>query len=426
MRIKRILTTLLIALMMCSMVAVTSFAAGADAQSDDDSFGIGVEMSSDSLLSEGFVQNTEEGVTVDFTLKLVNNPGVSSITIKMAYDTDKLTPVGDPSVNDEVFGSWDLQGAIAKDGIIDISFLTLAKDPAPSSEDCDFITFSFKVDASIHGKITSDDLKFTDVRVRGLDSTTILEGAENADALKEFSVHHVNPDDSWVVTTDPTCTENGVETKTCSVCGYTETQDVPASGHNYEAVVTAPTCTEDGFTTHTCSVCGDSYVDTEVDALGHKWGDWKETKAPTTSAKGESTRTCEICGATETKEIPKLPLIIESDDEWVEGEGWSFVVDTAEGFKGVLVDGEELDKDEYTVEEDDGNTVITLLDEYLETLDAGEYEIAIEFESGTAEGTFEIAGGGAWWIILLVAAVVILVGGGVACIFILTKKREND
>ena len=423
MRIKRILTTLLIALMMFSMVAVTSFAAGADAQSDDDSFGLGVEMSSDSALSEGFVQNTEEGVTVDFTLKLVNNPGVTSISIDMVYDTDKLSPVAENGViNQEAFDSCQFALSYARDGLIQLDIV------GSCFEDCDFITFSFKVDASVHGKITSDDLKFTRVQVRGTDSMAshILEGPENADALKEFSVHHANPADSWVVTTDPTCTENGVETKTCSVCGYTETQDVPASGHNYEAVVTAPTCTEDGFTTHTCSVCGDSYVDTEVDALGHKWGDWKETKAPTTSAKGESTRTCEICGATETKEIPKLPLIIESDDEWVEGEGWSFVVDTAEGFKGVLVGGEELDKDEYTVEEDDGNTVITLLDEYLETLDAGEYEIAIEFESGTAEGTFEIAGGGAWWIILLVAAVVILVGGGVACIFILTKKREND
>ena len=40
--------------------------------------------------------------------------------------------------------------------------------------------------------------------------------------------------------------------------------------HVYTAVVTAPTCTERGYTTHTCA-CGESYVDSYVDALGHKY-----------------------------------------------------------------------------------------------------------------------------------------------------------
>lgn len=40
--------------------------------------------------------------------------------------------------------------------------------------------------------------------------------------------------------------------------------------HSYTADVTAPTCTERGYTTHTCA-CGESYVDSYVDALGHKY-----------------------------------------------------------------------------------------------------------------------------------------------------------
>ena len=40
--------------------------------------------------------------------------------------------------------------------------------------------------------------------------------------------------------------------------------------HSYQVVVTAPTCTEKGFTTHTCE-CGDSYIDTYIDALGHRY-----------------------------------------------------------------------------------------------------------------------------------------------------------
>lgn len=44
--------------------------------------------------------------------------------------------------------------------------------------------------------------------------------------------------------------------------------DIPRS-HVYDQNVTAPTCTEKGYTTHTCS-CGDSYIDSYIDALGHK------------------------------------------------------------------------------------------------------------------------------------------------------------
>ena len=49
--------------------------------------------------------------------------------------------------------------------------------------------------------------------------------------------------------------------------------EIAALSHNYVAVVTDPTCTEQGYTTHTCSRCGDSYVDGYVDALGHAWGE---------------------------------------------------------------------------------------------------------------------------------------------------------
>ena len=67
-----------------------------------------------------------------------------------------------------------------------------------------------------------------------------------------------------------TCTEIGWDAYvTCSRCDYTTYNELAALGHSYDAVVTDPTCTEEGYTTHTCSTCGDVYVDTVVDALGH-------------------------------------------------------------------------------------------------------------------------------------------------------------
>lgn len=70
------------------------------------------------------------------------------------------------------------------------------------------------------------------------------------------------------VTKEPTCTEPGVKTFTCS-CNDSYTEPVAATGHSHKAVTTAPTCTEKGYTTYTCS-CGDSYVADYVNALGHK------------------------------------------------------------------------------------------------------------------------------------------------------------
>ncbi len=70
-----------------------------------------------------------------------------------------------------------------------------------------------------------------------------------------------------------TCTKDGLsDGKVCTVCGVTTVEQVviPATGHIYTSVVTDPTCTEKGYTTHTCS-CGESYVDSYVDELGHTY-----------------------------------------------------------------------------------------------------------------------------------------------------------
>ena len=82
----------------------------------------------------------------------------------------------------------------------------------------------------------------------------------------------------FVKTQDPTCTVEGVNTKTCSNCGDTQTEAIPVIPHSYTAVVTEPTCTEDGYTTYTCS-CGDTYTADEVTAKGHSYGDWQYDKS---------------------------------------------------------------------------------------------------------------------------------------------------
>lgn len=52
---------------------------------------------------------------------------------------------------------------------------------------------------------------------------------------------------NWEVTTEPTCTEKGEETRYCQRCDYYETREVEATGHSVETIARLePTCTEDG------------------------------------------------------------------------------------------------------------------------------------------------------------------------------------
>ena len=110
----------------------------------------------------------------------------------------------------------------------------------------------------------------------------------------------------WYQTKAPTCTEKGTERHDCKNCDHYETRDIATLGHNYKTEVTSPTCTEKGYTTHTCTRCGDIYIDTYVNALGHSYGEWYETKAPTEAEPGEKRRDCANCDAYETSAIAPL------------------------------------------------------------------------------------------------------------------------
>ena len=53
--------------------------------------------------------------------------------------------------------------------------------------------------------------------------------------------------------------------------GHWWDKDEEKCEHTYTSVVTDPTCTQKGYTTHTCSKCGDSYKDSYVCATGHDY-----------------------------------------------------------------------------------------------------------------------------------------------------------
>ena len=114
--------------------------------------------------------------------------------------------------------------------------------------------------------------------------------------------------DNGVVTTQPTCTMDGVRTYSCqrTDCDHSVNEKIEKLGHNKQTVAGKDaTCTEAGLTAgEECSVCGAIFVaQQQIPALGHSFGDWAETKAPTCEQEGELARKCATCGETETKSV---------------------------------------------------------------------------------------------------------------------------
>lgn len=157
-------------------------------------------------------------------------------------------------------------------------------------------------------------------------------------------------DHDWTENTakrqEPTCTADGSAFYSCSTCGGTKTENLPATGHQYgepawtwigyesasatficandasheetvaaavtSAVTKEPTCVEDGLRTYTASVTfGEkNYTDTKTEGIKatgeHVWDNGVVTTEPTCTAKGVKIYTCTKCSATKTEELNAL------------------------------------------------------------------------------------------------------------------------
>ena len=116
------------------------------------------------------------------------------------------------------------------------------------------------------------------------------------DLTVELTIDHYCAAYSWdtVEETPATCTETGLtQGKTCKICGNVieERKEIPALGHDLETTTTA-TCTEPGTTTTACRREDCGYSETEdTAALGHDWGE-PETVSATCTEGGLVKKTC--------------------------------------------------------------------------------------------------------------------------------------
>ena len=198
-----------------------------------------------------------------------------------------------------------------------------------------------KPDCSFVGWYTDEDY------TKRVEKLTINNTTDNMILYAKWSDSHTHSWDSGVVTKQPTCTEAGTKTYTCTSCGKTKTTEIAATGHQHteirnkkEAtckaegytgdtyctdcetkvssgqaipktdhtwdngkVTTEATCEHTGIRTYICSVCGETKEE-ETPKTDHTYDDGTVTKKPTCIETGIKTYTCTVCQKTKTEEIP--------------------------------------------------------------------------------------------------------------------------
>lgn len=148
----------------------------------------------------------------------------------------------------------------------------LIKNQSYKNNDCTWISFipdkigDYKIKLSVTGNLSGDYEK-------------VIKAEE-----KEHKYG------SWTITKKPTCTQTGTKTRTCSICKKTQTETIPATGHDVvKDNAVSPTYTHEGLTEGShCCVCGKVLIEQKpIPKLEHAIA--TSTPTPTQTPKPTST-----------------------------------------------------------------------------------------------------------------------------------------
>ncbi|MCD8099064.1 MAG: hypothetical protein LUE06_00590, partial [Oscillospiraceae bacterium] len=195
-------------------------------------------------------------------------------------------------------------------------------------------------------EVDEDDYKYDDGSLPGDHPPVVVEFSYTEKEIETPECEHSYVESSRV---EPTCTENGSVTYTCSSCGESYTEVVPYTGHSYgdptftwaedngtctaafsckncsdtqtvsctvTSETTAATCTEDGEAvyTATCTFNSKTYTDTKtvtIEATGHTAGEAvKENEVAATCTEDgsyDSVVYCSVCGEELSRETVTVP-----------------------------------------------------------------------------------------------------------------------
>ena len=238
--------------------------------------------------------------------------------------------------------------------------------------------------------------------------------------------------DNGTITIAPTCTKAGEETYSCTKCGATKIEPIPATGHRWKSEWTSDAthhwheCANKncdvkdnagkyGYAEHSggkatckdkaiCEICGDSYG--SLDPNNHTDLKHIDAKAATAAEEGNIAYWyCDGCkkyfsdvaakteiAKADTVTAKRSPQITAGDGAAVtqgEKKELTFTSDASfADFLRVELDGTALDEKNYTKRE--GSTIITLNRDFVATLSVGEHTLAIVSQHGTATAKFTV------------------------------------
>lgn len=138
---------------------------------------------------------------------------------------------------------------------------------------------------------------------------------------------HKFPDETdpanWIETKKPTCTEDGVETLTCTRCGGEEdggikTRAIPHGNvrHQWDKIGSvAATCEEEGYDLYECSVCKTTKKEKTAEKLGHLFTNYVDDGKPACQPQSK-TATCDRPGCNATDTQTSAALVPHEFTEW--------------------------------------------------------------------------------------------------------------
>ena len=267
------------------------------------------------IVSEKSYQDTglQPNTSYDYYIDVLRNDGAWCTNSEGITATTTAPPVIVPSgitISDNNISiaegeTYKLNAAVFPDNANDKSILWNSDDSniASVSED---------------GTITAIKAGSTNIYANTCNGLTAVCSV-TVDTLENLCDHSFG---EWTEAKAATCIANGERTRTCSKCGKTESEIIPALGHSYSedwTTIKEPTCSEYGIRKHLCTECGETDEATAetIEMIPHSIGDeWVINKEPTCTEEGVKYQLCSVCNAhTNVTTIPTIPH--EYDDNYI-------------------------------------------------------------------------------------------------------------
>lgn len=160
----------------------------------------------------------------------------------------------------------------------------------------------------VHKEGSFQKIKEPTCTVEGEEVTTCSVCFETVNTRKIPALGH-GAESSPVITKAQTCTEPGEMSTYCMVCGgVVEVSEIAPNGHTDSEPIflPAPTCTESGVSKTFCTVCAVETKHEDLEPLGHAFSEWMVVIAPTGESEGNEMRVCTVCLYNENNAIAKL------------------------------------------------------------------------------------------------------------------------